>query len=32
MKLLIVGSRSVKDFDLSEYVSDDTELIIAKES
>ena len=29
MKLLIVGSRSVKDFDLSEYVSADTELIIS---
>lgn len=29
MKLLIVGSRSIKEFDLSEYVSLDTELIIS---
>ncbi len=29
MKLLIVGSRSIKNFDLSEYVPEETELIIS---
>ncbi len=29
MKLLIVGSRSIKSFDLTEYVSDDVDLIIS---
>ena len=29
MKLLIVGSRSINEFDLSEYVPADTELIIS---
>ena len=29
MKLLIAGSRSIEDFDLSEYVTQDTELIIS---
>lgn len=29
MKLLIVGSRSINEFDLSEYIPDDTELIIS---
>lgn len=29
MKLLIVGSRSIKDFDISPYVPDDVELIIS---
>ncbi len=28
MKLLIAGSRSIKDFDLSEYVTEDVDLII----
>lgn len=28
MKLLIVGSRSIEDFDLAKYVDIDTELII----
>ncbi len=28
MKLLIAGSRSIKDFDLSEYVAEDVDLII----
>ena len=28
MKLLIAGSRSIKDFDLSPYIPKDTELII----
>ena len=29
MKLLIVGSRSITDFDLSPYIPDDVELIIS---
>ncbi len=29
MKLLIVGSRSIRDFDLSPYVSPDVDLIIS---
>ena len=29
MKLLIAGSRSISDFDLTEYIPDDTELIIS---
>lgn len=29
MKLLIAGSRSIKDFDLSPYIPEDTELIIS---
>ena len=29
MKLLIAGSRSINEFDLSEYISDDVELIIS---
>lgn len=29
MKLLIVGSRSIQDFDLSAYISENTELIIS---
>lgn len=29
MKLLVVGSRSIKDFDLSDYISSETELIIS---
>ena len=29
MKLLIVGSRSIKDFDLSPYIPRETELIIS---
>ena len=29
MKLLIVGSRSIKDFDLSPYIPDGVELIIS---
>lgn len=29
MKLLIAGSREIKEFDLSEYVPDDTEIIIS---
>lgn len=29
MKLLIVGSRSISEFDLSPYVTDDVELIIS---
>ena len=29
MKLLIVGSRSIEDFDLAKYVDIDTELIIS---
>ena len=29
MKLLVVGSRSIKDFDLSEYVSKDVDMIIS---
>lgn len=29
MKILIVGSRSIKEFDLSEYVPKETELIIS---
>ena len=29
MKLLIVGSRSIKNFDLSKYISKDTSLIIS---
>lgn len=29
MKLLIVGSRSITDFDLSPYIPEDTELIIS---
>lgn len=29
MNLLIVGSRSINEFDLSEYIPDDTELIIS---
>ena len=29
MKLLIVGSRSIKNFDLSEYIPKETELIIS---
>lgn len=29
MKLLIVGSRSIEDFDLTEYVPNETELIIS---
>jgi len=29
MKLLIVGSRNVRNFDLSAYVPDDTDLIIS---
>ena len=29
MKLLIVGSRSITDFDLSPYIPQDTELIIS---
>lgn len=29
MKVLIVGSRSIKNFDLSEYIPQDTELIIS---
>ena len=29
MKLLIAGSRSIKDFDLSPYIPKDTELIIS---
>lgn len=29
MKLLIVGSRSINEFDLSGYIPDDTELIIS---
>ena len=29
MKLLIAGSRSIKDFDLSEYIPKETELIIS---
>ncbi len=29
MKLLIVGSRSIKNFDLTGYVSDDVDLIIS---
>lgn len=29
MKLLIVGSRSIKEFDLSGYVPEDTDLIIS---
>ena len=29
MKLLIVGSRSIQDFDLSPYIPDDVELIIS---
>ena len=28
MKILIAGSRSIKDFDLSEYIPEDVELII----
>ena len=29
MKLLIAGSRSIEDFDLSNYIPDETELIIS---
>ena len=29
MKLLIVGSRSITDFDLSPYISDDVDMIIS---
>ena len=29
MKLLIVGSRSITSFDLSPYISDETDLIIS---
>ena len=29
MKLLIVGSRSIKDFNLSPYISEETDLIIS---
>ncbi len=29
MKLLIVGSRSIEDFDLTEYIPPETELIIS---
>ena len=29
MKLLIVGSRNIKDFDLSEYIPQNTDLIIS---
>ncbi len=29
MKLLIVGSRTVEKFDLSKYISSDTDLIIS---
>ena len=29
MKLLIAGSRSIKDFDLSDHIPSDTELIIS---
>ena len=29
MKLLIVGSRSITDFDLSQYISDDVDIIIS---
>lgn len=29
MKLLIVGSRSIKDFDLSQYIPKDTTLVIS---
>ena len=29
MKVLIVGSRNIRDFDLSDYVPSDTELIIS---
>ena len=29
MKILVVGSRSIKDFDLSDYIPSETELIIS---
>lgn len=29
MKILVVGSRSIKEFDLSEYIPKETELIIS---
>lgn len=29
MKLLIVGSRGIKDFDLNKYIPEDTDLIIS---
>ena len=28
MKLLVIGSRSIKDFDLSKYIRSDTDIII----
>ena len=29
MKLLVVGSRSIQDFDLSAYIPENTELLIS---